>query len=912
MTDELTILQHNVNSWTNKKYELTNIYNRLNPDIILINDHAMTNDRRLKIFNYNIHSSNKSNLRHRGTAIAIRQDIQYRLHDDFDTDLLAITVQTRQGPITIATDYIPPNAPYLHYIDYLSLLNRQDPTYIIGDLNARHRQLRLTADHNPVGRAIANLINSDKCRHLGPTFPTYISHNSTTSPDIVLSNNKTFHNIGLRPGPMTSSDHIPIIATITCKPIAIPIKPRLQFSKANWDLYKDLLKDVTIPTEQNPTLEEIDNYLETWTKHIQDATDKAIPTITQRNPPGLRPDHEARLLEIQYNATIRHIYENGPTLQLNRQLTDLKLRLRRKYYDLQDATWNDIIDKLDVEPDATKFWKTINKMKGNNKQKIPYLKDHHNNKLDSPQDKERLFRDHWTKIFTNDDPDDNDFDHDHIAAIEKEVEDNFDKLRTYDFGDLSRLDRTCPRITKDELTKTLRQFKQKAPGPTKITTLQLRHLPTNMTDYLLYIFNQSLSAGYFPDSLKHARMIFLPKGNSSQYNIKNYRPISLLDIQGKLFDKILNTRFTHHIEQHNFTNTRQHGFRKHRGTHTALATFYETIANHKHHRRHADVVLRDVSKAFDKVWHTGLKHKILQLGLHTCFTRTLSDFITDRTATIQIDNYIGPQFTLDSGVPQGACLSPSLYNFYTHDIPPPIHDTDYIAFADDITQITTTPYNYKAIANTTKHAIVQINTFENKWKISTNKSKFTIVPISRNNTTDITTDTEQHYPYTAQGKILGLTFNSRGILPQVNQRKQLADITLNKLYRFKHLNTKNKLKLYTALVRSILTYPIVPLNTISNASIRKLQRTQNRAVRFITNTSLRERIPSQQLHEQLHLPAINTLIHTHAATTWENIKTHNPQLYNTLEQGTPTHNRNGRFPSSREVAEGPPPTPMYS
>ena len=61
-----------------------------------------------------------------------------------------------------------------------------------------------------------------------------------------------------------------------------------------------------------------------------------------------------------------------------------------------------------------------------------------------------------------------------------------------------------------------------------------------MIQYLLYIFNRSISAGYFPDSLKHAWMIFIPKGNKSEYNIKNYRPISLLDIHGKagkLLDK---------------------------------------------------------------------------------------------------------------------------------------------------------------------------------------------------------------------------------------------------------------------------------------------------------------------------------------------------------------------------------------
>ena len=125
--DKLTILQHNVNCWNNTRHALINIYNQTNPDLILINDHSLTEDKRLKIFNYNVHQNNKSNGIHKGTAIAIRKNLDYKLLDDLEMDLLAVTIDSRQGPITIATDYIPPNSPFLHYIDYLSLLNRDEP-----------------------------------------------------------------------------------------------------------------------------------------------------------------------------------------------------------------------------------------------------------------------------------------------------------------------------------------------------------------------------------------------------------------------------------------------------------------------------------------------------------------------------------------------------------------------------------------------------------------------------------------------------------------------------------------------------------------------------------------------------------------------------------------------------------------
>ncbi|KAF2343476.1 Reverse transcriptase domain [Trinorchestia longiramus] len=185
-------------------------------------------------------------------------------------------------------------------------------------------------------------------------------------------------------------------------------------------------------------------------------------------------------------------------------------------------------------------------------------------------------------------------------------------------------------------------------------------------------------------------MIFLPKPSTSQHKIKNYRPISLLDIHGKLLDKILTYRLTDHLTTHNIYNKRQHGFRHGRGTHTALATIYETQHIQLNQQHKIDVILRDVSKAFDKVWYTGLKYKLSQLNLDPLFTKIPTNFLSDRTAAIRIANHSGQPFPIKSGVPQGAVISPALYNFYTHDLPPPTLNTDYIAFADDITRITFT------------------------------------------------------------------------------------------------------------------------------------------------------------------------------------------------------------------------------
>ena len=93
---------------------------------------------------------------------------------------------------------------------------------------------------------------------------------------------------------------------------------------------------------------------------------------------------------------------------------------------------------------------------------------------------------------------------------------------------------------------------------------------------------------------------------------------------------------------------------------------------------------------------------------------------------------------------------------------------------------------------------------------------------------------------------------------------------MTKLTRFKFLNLNNKRKLYLTLVRSILLYP-VPLHTASNNQLRKLQKVQNAATRFITNHSLMDRLRNETLHEMTDLDTVNVVLHLQANNIWTKI-----------------------------------------
>ena len=95
-------------------------------------------------------------------------------------------------------------------------------------------------------------------------------------------------------------------------------------------------------------------------------------------------------------------------------------------------------------------------------------------------------------------------------------------------------------------------------------------------------------------------------------------------------------------------------------------------------------VFLDMEKAFDRVWHAGLKLKLRLLGLPDIILRWISSFLSDRKLRVNINGknsrYIQPNF----GVPQGSPLSPLLFILFVTDISINIKDSIISQFADDI------------------------------------------------------------------------------------------------------------------------------------------------------------------------------------------------------------------------------------
>ena len=121
--------------------------------------------------------------------------------------------------------------------------------------------------------------------------------------------------------------------------------------------------------------------------------------------------------------------------------------------------------------------------------------------------------------------------------------------------------------------------------------------------------------------------------------------------------------------------------------------------------------------------HSGIINKLEKNNLNPCLTNWVKSFLSERSYQVKWDNKISNSFSINRGVPQGSCLSPTLFNIYFSDIVNSIPKSiDKALFADDL-GIWYSDSSLKLIEFNLQRGINRISDFCDKWGLLLNKKK---------------------------------------------------------------------------------------------------------------------------------------------------------------------------------------------
>lgn len=849
MANLLKIMAWNANGLLKHQNELTAVLNMESIDVCLISESHFTKESHIKINGYKVyHALHPNNTSRGGSAVIIKENIyHYEEHKSEEEEIqaVAVCVKTKYCPVTISAIYCPPR--YSLKVDqYRTFLKGLGNRFILGgDFNAKNTYWgsRLTTTK---GKELLCAIRETQCKTLSTGKPTYWPTDQKKIPDLIdffIYKNISPNLLRIEESYDMSSDHSPIILTLSETLMPKENYPTLVNKNTDWESFKidlDSVIDLKVPLK-NP--EDLDRDIRQYITQIQQCAWKNTPTFKTKNRVTYYPAYITKLIAEKRQK--RRIWQHTRFPEDKRILNNLTKQLRRAIQKFKDESMNNYLSQLTSDHTTDySLWKSTKSLK-KPIMHIPPIKDTNGRWAISNEQKAIRFAQHLELIFK---PNEDDED----CTLPDETSNN-DELK---------IKFVTPREVFNEIKRLSRK---KSPGYDLITGEVLKNLPRKAIVKLTTLVNATFRLKYVPDLWKVAEVIMIPKPGKPPHETTSYRPISLLPIMSKLFEKLLLKRLKPIIEERNLIPDYQFGFREKHSTIDQVHRITNIIEKALEENKVCTTIFLDVAQAFDKVWHKGLINKLKNM-LPKQFADILESYLSQRMFRVRQDDAYSELKPIKAGVPQGSVLGPILYLLYTCDIPE-LENNTIATFADD-TAIMATGVTQEEAVEKVQTAVNTIFDWTKKWRVKLNETKSVHIDFTNKKPNYHPVYINSHViPYENTAKYLGMTLDTKlRWKAHVKKKRDELELRYKTMYwligKHSSLSVHNKVLLYKQVLMPVWTYGIQLWGCTKQSNIKIIQRFQNKVLRGIVNAPWY--IRNDDLHRDLKVDLVINVIQKQA------------------------------------------------
>ena len=274
-------------------------------------------------------------------------------------------------------------------------------------------------------------------------------------------------------------------------------------------------------------------------------------------------------------------------------------------------------------------------------------------------------------------------------------------------------------FTLSEVDLALSQIKPgKAAGFDGVYPEFLINCGKRVRTWLADFFTDIMLENRLPYLFKKAKIIAVLKPGKPSDLPESYRPIALLSVAFKLFERLIYNRIVHKLEA--LIPSEQAGFMKGRSCTEQVLSLTNHIEQGYQNKFKTGVAFIDLTSAYDTIWKKGLLYKLLKALKCRRLCDLIMNMLSDRHFQVFLNSDVSRVRKLDNGLPQGSVLSCLLFNLYISDLPK--SKSRKFMFADDIA-FAYQSRSFEKISSKLTEDLVPFADYCKKWRLIPSTSK---------------------------------------------------------------------------------------------------------------------------------------------------------------------------------------------